>query len=201
MTNEQALPQILEVRQLASTSLFEVEALLLRFRNGVERYFERLKTKLGSTVLTIPVLDGGSILLVREYCAGTNTYELSFPTGTIGSNESIEDAAQRELKEEVGLGAGRIAALSTVKSFPGHLDHDTTIVLAADLYPQTLPGDEPEPLEVVRWPVSNLDRLLLTNEFREVRSVAALLLLERFLAGRLVAAFTPTRQAEIATDS
>ena len=56
-----------------------------------------------------------------------------------------------------------------------------TIVLARDLYPQTLEGDEPEPLEVVNWPLSQADELLGREDFKEARCVAALFLAQKWL--------------------
>jgi len=57
---------------------------------------------------------------------------------------------------------------------PGYLFHTTHIVLARDLYPRRLEGDEPEPIEVVPWKISQLDRLLQRDDFTEARSIAAL---------------------------
>jgi len=55
------------------------------------------------------------------------------------------------------------------------------ILYAEDLYPETLPGDEPEPLVVVKWPISDWQSLLQQEDFTEARSVAALLLLTKYL--------------------
>jgi ADP-ribose diphosphatase len=44
-----------------------------------------------------------------------------------------------------------------------------------------MPGDEPEPIEVVPWPLCDLGALLQREDFNEARSVAAVLLLERYL--------------------
>ncbi|MGB3620927.1 MAG: ADP compounds hydrolase NudE, partial [Ketobacter sp.] len=48
------------------------------------------------------------------------------------------------------------------------------IVLAQDLYPKTLPGDEPEPLEVVEHPLEDIESLLAMDDFTEARALAAL---------------------------
>ena len=53
------------------------------------------------------------------------------------------------------------------------------VVVAKDLYPETLEGDEPEPLEVVKWPLAKIDELLARDDFTEARSIAALLLVDR----------------------
>jgi ADP-ribose diphosphatase len=55
------------------------------------------------------------------------------------------------------------------------------ILYAEDLYTETLPGDEPEPLVVVKWPITDWQSLLQQEDFTEARSVAALLLLTKYL--------------------
>jgi ADP-ribose diphosphatase len=50
------------------------------------------------------------------------------------------------------------------------------------LYPEKLVGDEPEPLDVVPWKISDYQRLLLEPSFSEARSIAALMLVKDFLA-------------------
>ncbi len=55
------------------------------------------------------------------------------------------------------------------------------IVVARDLYEQSLEGDEPEPLEVVTWKLSELDALLERDDFIEARCIAALFLAKKWL--------------------
>ena len=64
---------------------------------------------------------------------------------------------------------------------PGYLSHTTHIVLARELYPSRLAGDEPEPIEVVPWRLEELDGLLADPDFTEARSIAALFLVRRHL--------------------
>lgn len=52
-----------------------------------------------------------------------------------------------------------------------------------DLYPQSLVGDEPEPLPQVRWPITSMMALLAEPDLREARNVCALFLSEAFLRG------------------
>ena len=58
------------------------------------------------------------------------------------------------------------------------------VLLGEDLYPNQLEGDEPEPLEIVRYPLSQLDALLVSDEFNEARNLAALYSLRDFLKRR-----------------
>ncbi|HEX5952135.1 MAG TPA: ADP compounds hydrolase NudE, partial [Rhodanobacteraceae bacterium] len=62
------------------------------------------------------------------------------------------------------------------------------VILAQDLYPQRLPGDEPEMLEVVPWKLADLNRLLVREDVSEGRSIAALFIAREYLEGR----FHPT---------
>ena len=55
------------------------------------------------------------------------------------------------------------------------------LVLARDLYPEKLPGDEPEEMEVVPWKLAELDQLMLREDFSEGRSLAALFIAREWL--------------------
>ncbi len=169
-------PEILESETIARSRLFRVERIALRFANGVEADYERLAGSSLGAVLVVPMLDTDTILLVREYAAGTDRYELGFPKGRVEPGEDVVEAANRELMEEIGYGAHRLDTLRTMTVAPGYLGHTTTALLARGLYPQRIPGDEPEEIEVVPWPVERIEALLEQKDLTEARSIAALFL-------------------------
>ncbi|MCL9780322.1 ADP compounds hydrolase NudE [Vibrio sp. S4M6] len=169
-------PVILCKKSVAQSRLFTIESLDLRFSNGVERTYERLKPSGRSGVMMVPVTDKGELLLIREYAAGTEDYELGFPKGLVDLGETAEQAANRELKEEIGFGAKRLMALKEVVVAPSYFSSKMTLFVAQDLYSETLEGDEPEPLDVVRWPLSQAEELLSHLDFCEARSITALML-------------------------
>lgn len=177
-------PVITQARTLARTRLFHVEQLHLRFANGREATFERVSGSARGGVLVVPLLDAHTVLLVREYAAGVERYELGLPKGRIEGDETLEAAANREIMEEVGYGARKLTWLKSVTLAPGYFGHQTHLVLAEDLYPQEAEGDEPEPLEVVPWRLDEIHALLAHDEFTEARSIAALLMVRERLAGR-----------------
>lgn len=169
-------PEILNIRTVARSRLFCIEELDLRFANGNRVCFERLRPGGRGAVLIVPMRDADTVLLIREYAAGLDRYELSLPKGLMEAGEDVATAANREIREEVGYGAEHLEVLTTLSIAPGYLGHRTHVVLARDLYPERLPGDEPEPIEVVPWPLSRLDVLTARDDFSEARSLAALFL-------------------------
>lgn len=153
----------------------------MAFSNGEQRCYERIRGEAMGSVMIVPLLDAAHILLIREYAAGVDDYLLAFPKGAIGHHEAVLETAQRELMEETGYAANRLQLLGRVSTSPGYMTSVMDIVLASELYPQTAPGDEPEPIEVVPWRLDALDQLLVHPEFHEARSLAALLLLQKHL--------------------
>ncbi len=171
-------------RETARSRLFRVEELLLRFANGVERVYERLTSPPHGAVLIVPLLDDDTVLLIREYGAGVEGYELGLPKGACHAGEDRLVAANRELMEEVGYGAHHLEWVKSITLSPAYMSHGIDVVLARDLYEKRLPGDEPEPIEVVPWSLSDLDSLMSRDDFTEGRSMAALYLVrDRFAAG------------------
>jgi len=177
-------PQILHVETIAKTRLFRVEALELEFSNGVVVQYERLKTSSYGAVLVVPMIDNETVLLIREYAAGVERYELALPKGRIEAGEAVLDAANREMMEEVGHGAKQLTLLTMLTSAPGYSSQKTHVVLAEGLYEHRLPGDEPEPIEVVPWKLSKLAALLQQDDCTEARSIAALYMVRDLLIKR-----------------
>jgi ADP-ribose diphosphatase len=172
------LPQINERKQVAKSLFFCIEQLSLTFSNGEQREYERMLSSNRGAVMIVPMIDDDTMLLVREYCAGTHSYELGFPKGLIDLGEAATTAANRELKEEVGFGAKKLTSIHEMMMAPAFFSAKMELFLAQDLYPETLVGDEPEPLELVHWKLSDYQGLLAQADFNEARSIAALMLIK-----------------------
>lgn len=177
-------PKIINRKQVARTRIFCVEELSLEFSNGENRIYERLVAGGAGAVMIVPVTHDNEFILIREYSAGTEDYQLAFPKGLMDKGEDPFEAANREMKEEIGYGAHQLTELKRMTLAPGYLTHRMSLILAEDLYPEKLEGDEPEPLEVVKWPIENIDNLLAQTDFTEARSIAALLLSKNILEKR-----------------
>ncbi|HZX77154.1 ADP compounds hydrolase NudE [Lysobacter sp.] len=160
---------------------YRVEQLDLEFSNGERRQFQRLHGRGHGAVVVVPLLDEHTVLLVREYAAGLHRYELGLVKGRIDAGETPVQAANRELQEEAGYAARELLNLRALTLAPTYMSHQTQLVIARDLYPQRLPGDEPEPLEVVPWRLDALHELVLREDFSEGRSIAALFIAREWL--------------------
>lgn len=175
------LPKIHARRERDPGKLFRVEKLDLEFSNGTMRTYERLLTHGLGAVIVVAMWDADTVVLVNEYAVGLHHYELGLVKGRLESGETVLQGAQRELKEEIGFGAHDMIELTALSLAPGYMTHVTHVVLARDLYPEKLAGDEPEELEVVRWPLADLHELVQRPDCTEGRSIAALYIARDYL--------------------
>lgn len=179
-------PSILSIRRTATSRLFCIESVRLRYENGTQAEYERIANA-GSdqrSVIIVPLITRKSVLLVREYAVGLEDYVLGLPQGMAKNSETATEAGNRELMEEVGYAASHLTVLSTLNLSPNCLKYRTDVVLAEGLLPARLVGDEPEPPEVIEWPLAELPTLVGHSDITEARSVAALFLAHAYLHHR-----------------
>ena len=181
--NNKPLPIVHDRRELAAGDMLRVEQVELEFPNGERRTYSRMKARGLGAVIIVPMLDATTVLLAREYAAGLHHYEIGLPKGRLERGESILEAAQREMKEEIGYGARNLQELTRLSLAPAYMTH---IVLARDLYPEKLEGDEPEEIEVVPWPMADLHALTAREDCTEGRTIAALYIARDYLAAEAV---------------
>ena len=98
---------------------------------------------------------------------------LEIPAGRLDvEGEAPLAAAQRELAEEVGLGAHSWEPIVTYYSGAGFTDERVHLFHATDLYERTAHSGENERIEVVRWPLSSISDALA--ECRDAKTLIAL---------------------------
>jgi ADP-ribose diphosphatase len=167
-------PQIINSEWLYHSRFFHLEKMDLKFSNGQERSYERINPGFDRAVMVVPMLDPETVLLVREYGAGVSDYYLSLPKGAMDVGEDAVTAANRELKEEIGYGSHKLTVLKQLALSPSYMGNRISVVLAEQLYEERLLGDEPEPLELVPYPLRDISQLILNDDFCEAYAVAAL---------------------------
>jgi ADP-ribose pyrophosphatase len=147
-----------------------------QFSVAIENDYEIVKHP-GSTAIV--AIHDGAVVLVRQHREAAKRRLLELPAGTLRQHEEPLVGAQRELEEEVGLKCGRWRALGTYFTSPGFLDEQMHLFLAEGLEQGEQRLDDDEEVEIVRWPVEELDSRL--DELEDLKTVAALLL---YLRGR-----------------
>lgn len=85
----------------------------------------------------LPVLPDGTIVLVRQLRYGAGCEVLQAPAGCIEEGETPEAAARRELREELGYDAARMARVGTPGAFssPGVVSERSTFFIAEGCVP------------------------------------------------------------------
>ncbi|HWQ14642.1 MAG TPA: NUDIX hydrolase [Roseiflexaceae bacterium] len=131
---------------------------------------------MGRAAGVLPFLDDGRVLMVRQYryVSGEN-HRWEMPTGGIHADETPEQAAQRELREEVGYAAGRLVPISIFHTSKSVCDETAYLYLGYDLAPAAAPPDDTEDLEVAALPFAEVLEMVLRSEIRDAMTVIAVL--------------------------
>jgi ADP-ribose pyrophosphatase len=120
--------------------------------------------------------DGRFLYLVRQPREAVGEEALlELPAGKLDvAGESPLDCAKRELAEEVGKSASRWEELKRFYTSPGFAEEEVTVYLATDLEDVGATADDEERLEIVAWPLDELDRAIA--ECHDSKSLIGLLL-------------------------
>ncbi|MBK4775764.1 ADP compounds hydrolase NudE [Candidatus Pantoea edessiphila] len=175
MKKQNKKPEIIDVKKVGTSRLFNIESVELIFHNGEYRVYERIKSTNLETVIIVPIING-NLVLIQEYAVGIENYTIGFPKGLINFGESTTEAADRELKEETGYGSTELEFIGKFNIAPSYLCSINNIFLAEGLYEKKLQGDEPESLIIYKWPLNKMMDLLKEPSFCEARNISALFL-------------------------
>ncbi|TMB70717.1 MAG: NUDIX hydrolase [Chloroflexi bacterium] len=131
----------------------------------------------------VPVDADGNVILVRQYRLPAREALLEIPAGGAEDGEGIEDAAQRELREEIGYRAGRLKRLCGFFVSPGYCTEFIHVFLATDLIEDSTDGDPDEVIALERVAPDEAVRLIETGEIKDGKSIAGLLLARKRTGG------------------
>jgi ADP-ribose diphosphatase len=170
------MPKILKQKSIFKSKLFDIKQADIEF-NGITMKYEIISGTGRGAVMVVPFIEN-DIIFIKEYAAAIDDYMITFPKGKIDKGETIEEAANRELQEEVGYKSGEIKLIKKLYLAPGYIDHMTYVMVAKDLSVSSLSGDEPEELEVIRVHRDDVINFLDKNEIIDSRVHAALNIIE-----------------------
>jgi ADP-ribose pyrophosphatase len=170
------------VRPLGAETVYSgrlIEVRVERFRHPdgeeVTREIVRHRGAVG-----IVAHDGERVWLVRQPRETVETELLEIPAGRLDvEGESPLEAAQRELAEEVGLGAESWEPILSFYTSAGFTDERVHLFRATGLHGASAESGENERIEIVPWPLASLEEAIV--ECRDGKTLIALLWLARRL--------------------
>jgi ADP-ribose pyrophosphatase len=158
---------------------FDVRRDLIRMPNENQAWLDIVEHP--GAVTLVPLDAGGQIYFVRQYRHATGGEILELPAGTLASGEAPEACALREIREEIGLSAGRLVKVGEFFMAPGYSTEYMHVFLATDLRPDPLPGDDDEFIHVERLPFERVLKMIADGRIRDSKTMAALLLAQPFI--------------------
>ena len=135
-----------------------------------------------NSVVIVPIDEGQNIVMVRQFRKAADLVLLELPAGVIDDDDSILEAARRELREETGLDAGKLVLLGEFFAAPGTLTEKLYAYYATDLYSSPLPPDEDERISLERIPYTRLMEMVDAGEVIDGKTLASLLLVRKHLS-------------------
>jgi ADP-ribose pyrophosphatase len=131
--------------------------------------------------VAIVAYDEQHVWLVRQPREGIGEPALlEIPAGRLDvPGEEPLHAAQRELAEEIGRGAHSWEPVVVYYTGAGFTDERVHLFCATELHPAEADSGEDERIEIVRWPLAELDRAI--EECIDAKTLIGLLWLARRL--------------------
>ena len=165
--------QILTQETAWSGKIFDVECLEVKLPNG--HVSRRDVVRHHGAVAIVALTESGKIALVRQYRTALDRVTVEIPAGKLEPSEDPLDCAKRELKEETGFVAGRIAYLTTIASSCGFTDELIHLYLATQLSFEGASPDEDEFLNVDLVDVQDLVDAVLDGKIEDAKTVVGAL--------------------------
>lgn len=131
----------------------------------------------GDCVGVLPFLDDDRVVMVRQYryVFGEN-HRWEMPTGGVKSGESLEEAARREMREEVGYDARELQLVSTYFTSKSIMQEIGHLFTGRGLMKVQAVPDETEFLEVAVFSFKQVLQMVIESEIRDSMTVIAVLL-------------------------
>ena len=179
MTKAKASSEILSSETIYEGPIFGVRRDRVREPDGLETTREVI-THPGSVVV-LPLLPDGCILLIRQYRHATRQYLWELVAGRIDPGESPKQGAARELAEETGYRARRLKTFLDVFPTPGFLEERMWILLADGLTPGEANPEDDEKITAKAFTRAQVESMIRTGKIRDGKTIAGLLYFLRFL--------------------
>jgi ADP-ribose pyrophosphatase len=172
--------KVLKSQLIYKGRVFEIRHEQVREPSGLK--VTRDVVKHPGSVVVLPVLADGRIVLIRQYRHAAGQYLWELVAGHKEPNETFAQGAHRELKEEAGYTSRRIRKLLEIFPSPGLLGEKMEIYLAEGLTKGEAKPEEDEEISVKILSLAEALRWIQQGKIRDSKSVSGILYYARFVA-------------------
>lgn len=153
--------------------IFNVDRLRVELPDG--RNAVRDVVRHSGAVAIVALTDDGRICLVRQYRTALGRVTVEIPAGKLAPGEDPLECAERELLEETGMTAERMAFLTTIASSAGFCDELIHIYMATGLTFSKSSPDADEFINVDLVEVGELIDAVLDGRIEDAKTVVGAL--------------------------
>jgi ADP-ribose pyrophosphatase len=136
--------------------------------------YEREIVEHPGAVAIVAVDADDMVTLVRQRREAVRAALLELPAGTLEEGEAAIETARRELAEETGLTGGAWREVIGFYTTPGFCRERMHLFFADGVDAGVASPERDEELEVVRWPVAEIESRL--DQLQDAKSLVGLLL-------------------------
>lgn len=123
----------------------------------------------------IPVTEDGEVFMVSQYRIAAGSMMLEIPAGKLEKGEDPLECGKRELIEETGYAGSEFIPLGEYYATPGYCQEKLTIYLARGLEWQGQNLDDGEFLNVKKYRLDDLYKMVMNNEIYDCKTAIAIL--------------------------
>lgn len=128
-------------------------------------------------VVICPITKEGKIVLIRQYRHPVREIGIELPAGHLFIDESIEDAAKRELLEETGYEGGKFEKIGAVYSSAGLQNNTVHMFIAHEARKTSAQNlDEHEDIEVFETNIAEAQTFIQSGAMKDMGSVLGLMM-------------------------
>jgi ADP-ribose pyrophosphatase len=120
--------------------------------------------------MIIPVLKNGNLIMIEQYRHAVGKIFLEFPAGKLDPGENSEQAAHRELAEEIGYKTSNLKYLTSIHPVIGYSNEIIDLYVAHDLTTTKQNHQDDEFLIVKDVRVSDLGKMVFDHKITDVKT-------------------------------
>ena len=166
--------QVLSEDTVFQGRIFDTNRLTVTLPDG--RQAQRDVLRHPGAVAIVALTDDGRICLVRQYRTSLGRVTVEVPAGKLDPGEDPLECAHRELLEETGMVADRMAFLTTIATAVGFCDELIHLYMATGLHFSQSDPDADEFINVDLVPLNELIDAVLDGRIEDAKTVVGALI-------------------------